>query len=530
MSAGAPRARPFAACGLFAACGGLLATALVIGLACAQVGVRAGTIPLDTGTAPPKSPSDPRPQFTLLYFNDLHGHLVPFAREGDTTRVGGAARMATLVARIRAENDRASRPTILVEGGDIFQGTPLSSVFKGEPDFKFLNMIGLDAMVLGNHEFDFGLDVLRRRMSEADFPILAANVLTKDGGRLLARPYALRELPNGVRVGILGLVTDDTPETTDPVNVASLTFQPPLLAAARWVPVLQDSADVLVGLTHIGSEADVRLADTYEDFDVIVGGHDQVLIHRPLVEDDVIITQAQEHGLYLGRLDLAVAGQEVELLADTIYPITRDIPDDPAVAAMVASYTKRLDRELNQRLGVLAGRLNGERHELRHSPTNFGLLLTTMMRDLTGADAAVINSGAVRASIDAGPVTLGEILQALPFTNRIVTVQLMGDAVERMLAQSLRARGQPDGGGFLQVAGIRYADADSGAVSVEIAGAPLDRAKLYTIAITDFLFSGGDGYVIFRKEGRNPRDTGKLLARALTERIRENSPLSVPDP
>ena len=130
---------------------------------------------------------------------------------------------------------------MIVEGGDIFQGTPLSSVFKGEPDFRFLNSIGLDAMVVGNHEFDFGLDVLRQRISEAKFPVLAANV-TYDDGRLLTRPYVIRRLSNGLRVGIVGFVTDDTPETTDPMNVSGLVFQPPSLTAARYVPMLDDSA------------------------------------------------------------------------------------------------------------------------------------------------------------------------------------------------------------------------------------------------------------------------------------------------
>jgi 5'-nucleotidase/UDP-sugar diphosphatase len=480
----------------------------------------------DAGVGTPE-----RPQFSILYFNDLHGHLVPFAREGDTTRVGGAARMATLVKQLRQENRLRGRPTLLLEGGDIFQGTVLSSVFKGEPDFKFLNTIQLDAMVLGNHEFDFGLDILRKRIAEARFPVLAANVRMKDGS-LLTEPYAIQRLSNGVRVGILGLITDDTPETTDPINVEPLIFEPPLLTAAKYVPELEAKADILIALTHIGSEADVRLAKVYREIDVVVGGHDQVLIRRPLLEHETIIVQAQEHGLYLGRIDVEVDEDldDVELVSDTIYTITGKIPEDPEVAALVASYTRRLDRELGRTIGRLTAPLEGDRHEIRKRPTNFGFLLTTLMRELTKADFAVLNSGGVRSSIDAGPVTMGEIVQALPFANRIMTVQLPGDAVRQLVERSLGAQKRSDGGGFLQVSGLSYDPGGSSGLSIEVNGKPITPDSLYTVAITDFLFNGGDGYDLFKRVGRNPRDTGILLAQALTEHIRKNSPFTPPDP
>ncbi len=470
------------------------------------------------------------PELTILYFNDLHGHLVPFTRQGDSTAVGGAARMATLIGRVREENAGLRRPTLLLNGGDVFQGTPLSSVFKGEPDFKFMNMVGVDAMVLGNHEFDFGLDVLQRRMSEAEFPILAANVRRKNGGAAFATPYVLRSLSNGVRVGILGMVTDDTPETTDPINVTPLTFVDPLLTAARFVPALDDSADIILLVSHSGVRIDREIADEFEDIDVIVGGHDQILVPRPMEEDDVLITQAEGYGIYLGRLDLEVHGHEVKLLSDTVYAITAETPDDPQVAAMVETYTRRLDEELDKPIGVLATPLEGERETVRTRRSNFGRLLADIMQERTGADLAVINSGGIRASIDAGPVTLGEIVQALPFTNHIMTVELSGSEIERMLAFSLEQRKRTESGGFLQETGLTYEDSNTGPRSIRIGGGPLDPFKLYRLALTDFLYRGGDGYDVFGRLGRNPTDTGKPLAEALAEYIGAHSPLSVPNP
>jgi 2',3'-cyclic-nucleotide 2'-phosphodiesterase (5'-nucleotidase family) len=470
------------------------------------------------------------PGLTILYFNDLHGHLVPFTREGDTTAVGGAARMATLIRRVRAENEALGRPTLLLNGGDVFQGTPLSSVFKGEPDFAFMNMVGVDAMVLGNHEFDFGIEVLERRMREARFPILAANVRRKSGGTPFAQPYVLRELSNGVRVALFGLLTDDTPETTDPINVTPLTFVDPLVTAASYVPALHDSADLILVVSHMGVQTDRLLADEFEDIDVIVGGHDQLLIRRPMEEDDVLVTQAEGYGLYLGRLDLEVDEDEVELLADTLYPITADVPDDPQVAELVNSYESRLDAELSRPLGELAAALEGEREVVRTRLSNFGKLLTALMLEQTGADLAVINGGSIRASIVAGRVTLGDILSALPFPNRIMTLELSGSEIERMLAYSLEQRKRTDSGGFLQVAGLAYQSTDAGPTAIQIGGQPLDPFKLYKVALTDFLYHGGDGHDVFRTLGRNPTDTGLLLAPLLAEFIRTHSPFTAPNP
>jgi 2',3'-cyclic-nucleotide 2'-phosphodiesterase (5'-nucleotidase family) len=470
------------------------------------------------------------PELTILYFNDLHGHLVPFTRQGDSIAVGGAARMATLIRRVREENAQQGRPTLLLNGGDVFQGTPLSTVFKGEPDFKFMNMVGVDAMVLGNHEFDFGLDVLQRRMSEADFPILGANVRRKNGGAAFTTPYVLRTLTNGVRVGIMGMVTDDTPETTDPINVTPLVFVDPLVTAARFVPALDDSADIILLVSHSGVSKDRETADEFEDIDVIVGGHDQILIPRPMEEDDVLITQAEGYGLYLGRLDLEVDGDEVKLLSDTLYAITDEIPDDPQIAAMVETYTRRLDEELDKPIGVLATPLEGERKAVRTRPSNFGQLLCRIMQQRTGADLAVINSGGIRSSIDAGPVTLGEIIQALPFINHIMTVELSGSEIEGLLAFSLEQRKRTDSGGFLQVTGLTFEDSPAGPRSIRIDGEPVDPFKLYRIAHTDFLYRGGDGYAVFARLGRDPTDTGTPLADALADYIREHSPLSVPGP
>jgi 2',3'-cyclic-nucleotide 2'-phosphodiesterase (5'-nucleotidase family) len=181
-------------------------------------------------------------------------------------------------------------------------------------------------------------------------------------------------------------------------------------------------------------------------------------------------------------------------------------------------------------LGELAAALEGEREVVRTRLSNFGKLLTALMLEQTGADLAVINGGSIRASIVAGRVTLGDILSALPFPNRIMTLELSGSEIERMLAYSLEQRKRTDSGGFLQVAGLAYQSTDAGPTAIQIGGQPLDPFKLYKVALTDFLYHGGDGHDVFRTLGRNPTDTGLLLAPLLAEFIRTHSPFTAPNP
>ena len=257
------------------------------------------------GVASP-TPSLPRARnLTILYFNDIHGHLEPWKPDAKSdATIGGIARIATVVERIRRENRALRRSTVLLQAGDILQGTPLSAVYQGEPDIECFNIMGVDAMTLGNHEFDFGKSNVAKLVERADFPILSANVFWTDG-RPFARASTVVE-SNGLRVGILGLTTAETPSTTFPTNVADLTFDDPIRAARYAVPVLEPHCDIVIALTHLGIPEDRRLAAAVPAIDVIVGGHTHAKLITPERVGNTVIVQAQDYGRFLGRLDLRI--------------------------------------------------------------------------------------------------------------------------------------------------------------------------------------------------------------------------------
>ncbi len=247
------------------------------------------------GVASPTSSLPRARNLTILYFNDSHGHLEPWKpdEKSDAT-IGGIARIATVVERIRRENRALRRSTVLLQAGDILQGTPLSAVYQGEPDIECFNIMGVDAMTLGNHEFDFGKSNVAKLVERADFPILSANVFWTDG-RPFARASTVVE-SNGLRVGVRGLTTAETPSTTFPTNVADLTFDDPIRAARYAVPVLEPHCDIVVALTHLGVPEDRRLAAAVPAIDVIVGGHTHAKLITPERVGNTVIVQAQDYG------------------------------------------------------------------------------------------------------------------------------------------------------------------------------------------------------------------------------------------
>jgi 2',3'-cyclic-nucleotide 2'-phosphodiesterase (5'-nucleotidase family) len=466
--------------------------------------------------APPAAGAPPR--LVVHYFNDWHGHLEPFQRPDVTAPVGGAARLARLIADRRATAAAAGADTLLLEAGDVLQGTPMSTVFRGEPDFALLERMGVDAMSLGNHEFDFGIANLRERLAQVSFPVLAANVSNADGTPFAGDAVIVTTPRHGLRVALLGLVTADTRVTTHPHNVADLTFADPVATAARYLPRLAAESDLVVVVSHSGVEVDREIA-ALPGVDLVVGGHDQDLLEPPPVVGGVPVVQAHEWGEYLGEATFAAGrGGDLRWAGNRYLRVTADLPEDPEVAAFVGSYRARLGSELGKVVATTAVRLDGQG---RNQETNLGNVVADALLLASGADVAFINAGAIRASLEPGDITLEELMTVLPFDNRLVVVRLTGAELRSMLEQSLR----DGGGGFLQVAGVRLRETAAG-VEAEVGGAALDDAKLYDVATSDFLVAGGDGYE--QALGKAMRETGYGLLDAVLRWIElQPQPLDV---
>jgi len=358
-----------------------------------------------------------------------------------------------------------------------------------------MNPLGFDAMTVGNHEFDFGQEVLQKRVSEAKFPVLGANVEGLD----CLRPYVIREV-GGVKVAIVGLVTEETPVSTHPRNVAGLKFHPPAATLARYLPELRRQADVVVVLSHMGYAADRQLAEQVPGIDIIVGGHSHTRVEPPSRVGSTVIAQAWEHGKVLGVLDITVDRGTITAVDGRLEDIRPDRGEpNPAVQSLVEKYQRQINAVLDGRIGESEVRLDGE--NVRRRETNFGDLVADIMRSASGADAALINGGGIRTSIAPGPILVKSVYTALPFDNYIVAVRLTGSQLREALEHGV-ARVEDGAGAFPQVSGIAFvydpsAPAGSRVREVRIGDQPLDPAREYSVATNDFLAAGGDGYTAF---------------------------------
>jgi 2',3'-cyclic-nucleotide 2'-phosphodiesterase (5'-nucleotidase family) len=427
----------------------------------------------------------------ILYVNDFHGFAEPFRLVGSPQPVGGIAALAEEVKRLRA-----GQPTLLLAAGDMIQGNQWANFFQGESAIRLMNALGFDALVLGNHEFDFGQEVLKQRLAEAAFPVLGANVEGLPG----IRPYVIKEV-GGWRVLIIGVVTVDTPVMTHPRNVAGLTFRPPEEAIRRIAPEIMAPADLVVVLSHLGLPADRRLAREVPGIQVIVGGHTHTRIERPLAVNGSWIVQAWEHGKTLGCLDLIRTDGRVTLAGGRLIDIDPAKGAAPEIAALVESYGSRVQAALDEVLGEALVDLDSK--GARERETNLGNLLTDRLRQETGAEVAILNGGGIRADIPAGPIRVRQVMDVLPFNNFPVVLRLTGSEIKEVLEHGVSEAGG-HGGKFPQVSGVMFVyqtASPSGrrVLKVEISGRPLEPERTYTVATNDFLAAGGDGYAVFKR-------------------------------
>lgn len=457
----------------------------------------------------------------LLHFNDFHGQLEPYAEPGRPDKVAGIARLAAAVATARAE--APERPVLLLFGGDLLQGTVTSSLFLGIPDVALFGKLGVDAAVMGNHELDYGQDVLRRLAARAAFPLLSANVASQPEP-LPVRPYVIVERPGSPRVAVLGLTTGELATATHPRNVIGLSVEEPVAAARRLWPELRDKADMVVVLSHLGIADDRRLAAALPGLDVVVGGHNHNVYRQPEMEGGVAIVQAGERGRWLGRMDLDCRDGRMVRIDYRLLDMNAGAPEDAEIAAEVGRIVAEAEKELLLEVGRTPVTLDAGREVLRRGEGVFGDFVADLAREISGAEVALFNGGGFRASIPAGPVTLKHVYQAFPFRNELVTGSLSGADLLAALERSAAFDPAENPGGFLQVSGLRYRIAGTRLAGVEVAGRPLDPAARYRVVLPDFLAEGGDGFAMF-KSLEDKVATGRLISDMVVDAFRTGRPV-----
>jgi 2',3'-cyclic-nucleotide 2'-phosphodiesterase (5'-nucleotidase family) len=466
-------------------------------------------------------------QCTILFFNDIHGHLKPFSakEQGQKTEVGGIARMATLVQKIRTENNRKSIPTFCLLAGDILQGPPMSTVFKGEPDVKCFNLMGINAMTVGNHEFDFGLDNLIKLRDVATFPFLSANIVLKDTGKTLFRPMVAMPLAPGIDLNVIGVTTNDLLFTTHPKNTTDISVQDPVKAVQEIYQAVEGKGPVIL-LSHNKAAEDKTIAERLPGLLAIIGGHDQILLNPPKMEGSVPVFQAFEKGKYLGRIDLIVdpVTRRGEITGWSYTAITPEIPENTDVAAIVKEYDNQLGIKFHEVIGETSVYLNGDRGTVRYQETNMGNLITDIMKNFSGSDIALLNAGSIRSGIDIGPITLEEVYTAFPFENELMVVNISGEDLLAALSRAVKGRRADEDGGFLHISGLTFKIKNATPQDILINGLPLDPAATYRTAVSDFIAGGGDGYTLFRD--KIPYRSGSMIRELVVQAIRNQKTIS----
>jgi len=437
-------------------------------------------------------------EIRILYLNDFHGFAEPYRPLGSKEFLGGLAILAAKTNQLREE-----RPSLLLAAGDMIQGDNWANLFQGESVIKAMNRMRFDAMVVGNHEFDFGQEVLRRRISEASFPVLGANV----GGVEGLQSHTIKLL-GGIKVGIIGAVTEDTPVSTSPKNVADLVFLSPFSVVEKIVGELKGRVDLILVLSHIGFYLDRKMAEEVKGIDVIVGGHSHTKVAKPVRIGDTLIVQAWEHGKALGVLDLTVRdGKIVKWDGHLVEIGPGSEGGDPEVEALVKKFGRKVDSAMDIRIGETEVDLDGE--NVRRAETNLGNLVTDILREVSGSDAAIINGGGIRASLNRGEIKIRDIYSILPFDNYVVSIRLTGNQIREALEHALSGI-EEEAGRFPQVSGLaftysRSAPAGSRIKTILIRGKPIDPDGEYRVATNDFMAAGGDGYRAFGEAMRDSK-------------------------
>ncbi len=435
--------------------------------------------------------------FVIYHTNDTHSRVDVFG----------------YVATLMDESEAEGSNVLYFDAGDTLHGQPIATSVKGESITKILNASGAQMMTTGNHDYDYGLDRLIELSEMLDLPIVASNVYYKGTNDHIFNDYQVLEV-DGVKIGVFGLATPETLTKTNPNNVANVTFADPKTEAERVTKILkeQEGCDVVVSLAHLGVDesTDENLRSTYvaeqvDDIDIMIDGHSHTEIPGEMYGDTLLV-QTGEYGNNIGKLSFDVVDGEVVNLTDELLP-TKDaegkaIYESDEEVLKVIDEEKAAVEEVNKEVvGETPYALEGSREVVRVQESNLADLITEAMISETGADVALTNGGGIRASIDAGEITKGEIVTVLPFGNFLVTETITGQQLKDALELGYSTPGQ-SAGFFTQVGGINVIVDTARPTGERVVSITFDNGKEfdlnaeYTVATNDFMVAGGDGYTM----------------------------------
>ena len=465
-------------------------------------------------------------EIVILSINDFHGALAPAGKN-----VGAVK----LVDALKAEKAKNPEGTIIVSGGDNYQGSAMSNLMYGEPVSAVFKEMGIELSAVGNHEFDWGVDRISKWAEDGGFTFVCTNIYDKRTNQPVdwAEPFAIIE-KEGVKVGFIGLATPETAYKTLKANVENYEFRDPVEVITEWVPKVKDAgADIIIALTHLGSFQDKEGNITGEAADLCaVDGVDAVIsahTHQRVcgLVNGKPFVQAYKYGRSFGKLTF-IFDENNKLLSaepflDNLYKRADTLKDDANTLAIYGKYEEELNPVLGKVLGKTTVDLN---HDRWAGPSLLGEWVCEIMKDKAGVQIAMTNGGGLRTSIPAGEITAGKLYEVMPFDNTLYTMKLSGADIKANIEHGI----MNEDIGWIQIAGVRVtynpgAEAGSRITSMVLEdGTPVEMDKYYTVVTNDFMFTGGDKYDF--KNAKDGLNTFVPIRDALMEAIEKAGVIS----
>lgn len=502
---------------------------LIAAVACGGGGIRDG----DGVPAPDRRWASRAVAVTILHTNDVHGTIVPFvvdtgdatSQTGDPGRtyqqyeragvVGGAARLATAIERVRARRGRDG--VLLVDAGDTFGDGLLANLTRGEAAIRVMNALGYHFMALGNHDFEYGAARTRELQALAAFPMRAANVRDDVAGApFLGDPTRVVAV-HGVRVGLLALGYHNTPETGNRRNTEGLTFTSGIDAARRLVPALRERADVVVVVSHQGTVVDSLLGERVPGIDVIVGGHSHDRIAPPRRAGGSWVVQALSDASALGELTLTVESGRVTRVEGIVHELHAD---QFAPAPRVAAFVDSIRATFRDTLDAVVARASAPIGRQYKSESPVDRLAGDILRRHAAAEVAFLPGLGFGVTIRQGPITREMLAGLFPHPTPVVRLTLTGAQVLAVLEQSATNQRPTDPmdrvGGLVQTSGVRWTldltrPAGERVRDVSVAGAPLDPARRYRVVTTGGMLQGTHRYTTFAEGEETVRGPANVI-------------------
>jgi len=488
----------------------------------------------------------------VIHINDLHSRIEPINRFDSTCSAednaagecfGGVARVKTMIDQLRAELD--GQNVIVVDAGDQYQGSLMYTTYKGDVEAEMMEKIGFDVMAVGNHEFDDGDDGLLKLIENVSFPVISGNLDVSQSNILAdkVQNHVVLEV-GGEKIGIISALATDTVETSSPSD--AVIFQDEADSLAADVATLtEEGVTKIIALNHVGLPKDLDIAAAVPGLDAVVGGHSHTYLSATDPDRDgayptfvsqedgtlVPVVQAYAYSKYVGHLELNFDddGNLTYAAGDTIL-LDASVAEDPEIVARVAELAGPIEEMKTRIVAESAEAIEGSRDVCRAMECPMGNLVADAMLDRVkdqGVQIAIQNGGGLRASIDAGEVTMGEVISVLPFQNTLSTFEVTGAQILAALENGV-SQVEEGAGRFPQVAGMSFAvdlsaEPGSRVSNVMVGDAPLDPDATYGAVSNNYVRNGGDGYRMFR-DAMNAYDYGPDLADVTAEYLAANAP------